>query len=100
MTVDELLHYAAFRCDAALIEFQPSKFSRMIRRAFREGSAEYAQKVIDKFIDERETRLSWAGFDIFAAGHADPVGEHAARNVDLERAESLEQFSRDRRVAA
>lgn len=82
-SVEELLRYAAHRFAAAGAEFRPPRMSRLIRGV----GIHLAKDAIDAYLVKAIDRCdhSWAGFELFVNGYADPTGAHAARNVDLER---------------
>lgn len=81
-SVDQLLRYAAHRFASAGVAFRPPRMSRFIRQ-FPDTAT--AKDAIDTYLADRLESASWAGFELYANGYADPTGAHAARNVDLER---------------
>jgi hypothetical protein len=81
-TVEELLRYAARRFNAAGVGFRPSKMSKLIRSFAPPMDAKAA---IDSYLADKVEAASWAGFELYVLGYADPTGAHAARNVDNER---------------
>lgn len=81
-SVEELIRYAAHRFAAAGIPFRPPRMSRFIRNL---DDITDAKTAIDGYLRDRIESASWAGFELYVNGYADPTGAHAARNVDLER---------------
>lgn len=84
VTVESLLRYAAALLESHGIAVRPSQLSRFIRKM---PSPAHARDALDIYLSRRVEGASWAGFELFVNGYADPTGAHAARNVDNERRE-------------
>jgi hypothetical protein len=88
--VEELIRYGVHRFNARGIRFPAARMAKLIRRNIAAHGADAAKHVIDAYVaQDRGTARSWAGFELFVNGYADPTGAHAARNVDLARAQAV-----------
>lgn len=94
-TVEELIRYACRRFEQRGIPFPPARMSKLIRKAVRTVNSYAARRAIDSYLADqenvdsfsadRDNDRSWAGFELYVNGYADPTGERAAVNVDNQR---------------
>jgi len=84
-TVEDLVRYACRRFEQRGVLFRPSRVSKLIRNTIRAFDADTAKRAIDSYLAEEEHAQSWAGFELYVNGYADPTGERAAVNVDNQR---------------
>lgn len=78
-TMNDLLLYAVRAVEEAGVSVGHTKLVKTIRKAHRLGGIRFALVAVGVLIDSK----SWAGFELFVNGYADPTGAHAARNADL-----------------
>lgn len=91
-SIDQLMRYGMAAAGEIGVEVSPSKMSKVIRRAIRCGGGTlFTAQAIDRFLECR----SWAGFEMFVNGYADPTGATAAQRVDNTRRGAGATRSRD-----
>jgi len=80
-SVEALIRHAHVALEAAGIVISPSKVSRRIRARVSQHGRDSAERMIASYAAITTERGS---FDAYCLTYKDPVGEAAARNLDVE----------------
>lgn len=95
-TVESLIRYAVERFNRRGIRFPAARMSKLIRRQWRSNGPTAARRAVDAYMAEDRSYVdSWAGFEEFVNGYADPTGELATRNLDRADAATLIRARRE-----
>lgn len=91
-SIEDLIRYGARLFEYRGIVMSPAKLSKIVRRFYRRRGANETRDMLDAFIVDVDLLAdpdyvpTWAHFELFVNGYADPVGARVAHSLDIHNA--------------